>query len=78
MVDVLGYLSSAIIALSLMMKDIIWLRWLNFLGCALFALYGAMVGAWPVTIANVFVAFVNLYHLWRLQWPVKVINEFSE
>lgn len=72
MVDILGYFSSAIIALSLMMKDIVWLRWLNFFGCALFALYGGLVGAWPVTIANIFVAVVNLYHLWKLQQHSKI------
>lgn len=63
MLDIFGYCASAMIAISLMVKDIYLLRWLNLLGCAMFALYGGLAGAWPVTIANAFVSVVNIYHI---------------
>lgn len=33
-IEVLGYAASVMVAISLMMKDIVLLRWLNFIGCS--------------------------------------------
>ena len=54
------------VAISLMMKDIILLRWLNFVGCGLFAAYGYTIDAWPVAGMNAFVACINIYHLTKI------------
>jgi hypothetical protein len=65
-IEVLGYVASVIVAISLMMKDIILLRWLNFVGCALFATYGYAIEAWPVAGMNAFIACINIYHLIKI------------
>ncbi|KFZ36785.1 uroporphyrinogen decarboxylase [Shewanella mangrovi] len=65
-VELVGYSASLMVAISLMMKDIIWLRWLNFVGCVLFVIYGAAITAWPVAAMNAFVGVVNVIHLVRL------------
>ncbi|MGF1688778.1 YgjV family protein [Photobacterium japonica] len=67
-VEMLGYLSSIIVALSLTMKDIIKLRVLNFIGCSLFAIYGLMIDAWPVAATNGFIAGVNIYFIARIYY----------
>ncbi|HAS61257.1 MAG TPA: hypothetical protein DCS35_01010 [Vibrio sp.] len=69
-VEIIGYAASIMVALSLTMKDIIKLRVLNFIGCALFAIYGVMIGAWPVTVTNGFIACVNVYYLMKI-WSSK-------
>ncbi|WP_394130193.1 uroporphyrinogen decarboxylase [Shewanella maritima] len=66
MVEVLGYMASVMVAISLMMKDIIWLRWINFVGCSLFVIYGVQIEAWPVAGMNAFVACINIYHLTKI------------
>ena len=43
MVEILGYAASIMVAISLTMKDIVRLRVLNFIGCALFTAYGIMI-----------------------------------
>ena len=65
-VEIIGYAASIMVALSLTMKDIIKLRVLNFIGCALFTIYGVMIGAWPVTVTNGFIACVNVYFLLKI------------
>ncbi|MCG9730321.1 uroporphyrinogen decarboxylase [Shewanella sp. Isolate13] len=65
-IEIIGYSASVMVAISLMMKDIIWLRCLNFTGCALFVIYGASIEAWPVAGMNAFVACINVYHLLKL------------
>ncbi|AZQ12179.1 MULTISPECIES: YgjV family protein [Shewanella] len=66
MTEIVGYMASVMVAISLMMKDIIWLRWLNFIGCSLFVAYGVAITAWPVAGMNAFVACINVYHLIKI------------
>lgn len=66
MIEILGYVASVMVAISLMMKDIIWLRCLNFVGCALFVAYGYSIDAWPVAGMNAFVAGINIFHLIKI------------
>ncbi|MGB0892967.1 MAG: uroporphyrinogen decarboxylase [Parashewanella sp.] len=66
MIEIIGYMASVMVAISLMMKDIVWLRCLNFVGCSLFVVYGVSIDAWPVAGMNAFVACINIYHLAKL------------
>ncbi|MBV7316836.1 YgjV family protein [Shewanella sp. NIFS-20-20] len=65
-VEILGYFASVMVAISLMMKNIVWLRWLNFVGCVAFSIYGILIAAWPVAGMNAFVAGINIYHLIKI------------
>ncbi len=71
MVEIMGYAASIMVAISLTMKDIKKLRVINFIGCALFAIYGSMIGAWPVVATNGFIACVNIYFLTKMQQQKK-------
>ncbi|MDD4960712.1 MAG: hypothetical protein PHX07_00570 [Candidatus Marinimicrobia bacterium] len=64
--EIIGYAASVVTAFSLMMKNIRKLRWWNFAGAAVFSLYGALIGAWPVFAMNAFVAIVDVYYLVRM------------
>lgn len=66
MVEIMGYAASIMVAISLTMKDIVKLRILNFVGCALFVIYGVMIGAMPVVATNAFIACVNVYFLAKM------------
>jgi uncharacterized protein with PQ loop repeat len=44
---------------------------LNFIGCALFVVYGLMINAWPVVATNAFIACVNVYFLFKIQQEKK-------
>ncbi|GIU17410.1 YgjV family protein [Shewanella colwelliana] len=65
-IELIGYSASIMVAISLMMKDIVWLRCLNFTGCTLFVIYGVYISAWPVAGMNAFVACINIYHLVKI------------
>ncbi|RLV60571.1 uroporphyrinogen decarboxylase [Parashewanella curva] len=70
-VEILGYMASVMVAISLMMKDIVKLRCLNFVGCALFSSYGALIEAWPVAGMNAFIACINVYYLTKMYMESK-------
>jgi hypothetical protein len=62
-IEILGYAASAIIAIGMLMTSIRLLRWINFIGAAMFSIYGFMINSLPVGIVNGFIAVVDLYFL---------------
>lgn len=64
--ELIGYLASAVIAISLMMRSIVRLRVINMIGGAGFSLYGLLIGAYPVAILNGLIVGVNAYHVARM------------
>ncbi|MBZ0178482.1 MAG: hypothetical protein K8F36_04245 [Melioribacteraceae bacterium] len=66
LVHLIGYAGSVVIAISLSMKNIIKLRWINLFGASTFATYGFLVGAYPVLALNSLITIIDIYHLIRI------------
>jgi len=66
-IEILGFVASAMVAVSLTMSSLARLRALNLLGSAMFAAYGWLVGALPVLLVNAFIAVVNVVYLARMK-----------
>ncbi|MBC8184334.1 YgjV family protein [candidate division KSB1 bacterium] len=64
--EIIGYVASAIIATSVMMNSLLKLRWLNLVGASMFVVYGFVIGALPVAFLNSFTAITNVFYLVRL------------
>lgn len=64
--EIIGYVGSVLVAVSLMMKNILYLRRVNLLGAATFAIYGLLVGAYPVFVLNSFISIVDIYYLYEM------------
>lgn len=62
-VELLGYIASGFVGLSLLMADIKKLRYINLFGCLLFVIYGLSISAYPVAVMNLFCAGINIYHI---------------
>ncbi|MBI9072343.1 MAG: hypothetical protein JEY94_12140 [Melioribacteraceae bacterium] len=86
LLEVFGYCGSVLVAVSLMMKNILRLRWINLVGASVFSIYGLLVEAYPVFILNGFIAVVDIYYLLQMYkqkdyfslLPVKSDNKFLE
>ena len=65
-IEWIGYLASILITISMFMKDVFKLRFINLVGCILFVIYGLIVRAYPVAVAYGIIVFVNLYYLYKL------------
>lgn len=63
LLEIIGYVASALVAVSLMMSSILRLRLINLLGSATFTVYGALIEAYPVAVVNLIIVFINLYYL---------------
>lgn len=63
LMNYLGYLASFIVLISLLMKSIIKLRFINTVGALLFTVYAVFLGAWPVVVLNFSLVLINIYYL---------------
>ncbi len=61
--EIVGYLASALVAVSLTMRSIIRLRLINLIGAVIFTIYGVLIGAFPVAFVNAFIVLIDLYYL---------------
>lgn len=64
--EILGYAAMVFVTVSLMMRSIVRLRWINLAGAVLFVIYGFAIKAYPVAVLNLAVVGINLYHLWHM------------
>ena len=77
MILLIGYLASALLAMSLIVSNAIKFRWLNLFGCLAFICYGLMIDAFPVIIANTILFCINVYQTIKL-YTVKEVFEMVE
>lgn len=61
--ELIGYIASVVVAISLSMSSILKLRWLNLFGSSFFGLYGFLIGAMPVAFLNTYIAIINIVYL---------------
>ena len=66
LLELLGYLASGLIAMSLMMTSLLRLRLINLAGAAMFAIYGLLIQATPVAVLNGLIVLVNLVQVVRM------------
>jgi len=65
-IQIIGYIASAIIALSMTMNSIVKFRWINLIGATTMSTYGFVFGAFPVGILNAFILSVDIYYLVKI------------
>lgn len=65
-VELIGYLASALIVVSLMMSSVLKLRIVNLVGAVIFATYGVLIASLPVLLTNGAITVINIHHLTKL------------
>ena len=76
-VELIGYLGSILVAISLMMKSLLRLRIINLFGALFFTLYGMLLRAYPVAFLNGLIVCIDLYYLVQM-WRQKDFFTFLE
>lgn len=69
-VELIGYLGSILVAISLMMKSLLRLRIINLFGALFFTIYGVLLGAYPVAFLNGIIVCIDMYYLFQM-WQQK-------
>jgi hypothetical protein len=61
--ETIGYAASLTILVSLLMTNVFRLRVINLIGSLFFALYGWLIGSWPVCVINLVIAGIDGWYL---------------
>lgn len=73
--ELIGYLGSALVIVSIMQTSIFKLRGIGLIGSAVFLTYGLLIGAFPIVLVNLTVGSIHFYYLSRLiRKPSEVFN----
>jgi len=62
-VELVGYLASALIVVSLLMASLWRLRIINLVGAVVFTAYGALIASVPVMVTNGAIILIDVYYL---------------
>jgi hypothetical protein len=76
-IEIIGYLGSILVAVSLMMKSLLRLRIINLFGALFFTTYGFLQGAYPVVFMNILIVCIDVYYLVQM-WRQKDFFTFLE
>lgn len=62
-IDMIGYLGSALVVVSMLMTSVIKLRVINTIGSCIFAAYACIIHSYPTAIMNFCLVAINVYNL---------------
>ena len=65
-IELIGYLGSALVVISMLMTSVVKLRVVNTIGSAIFMGYALVIGSYPTALMNLFLIGINVYQLIRL------------
>ena len=66
-IEMIGYLGSALVVVSMLMSSVVRLRVINTIGSVIFAVYALIIRSYPTALMNAFLVGINVYHLLRLR-----------
>jgi hypothetical protein len=64
-VDLIGYVGSALVVLSFTMRRIVPLRIISMAAAVIVCAYGVLINAWPVIITNAIIVVIHTFYLYR-------------
>ena len=64
--ELIGYAASTLIVVSLLMSSILRLRLIGLVGAITFTVYGLLIAAYPIAVANGAIIFIHVFHLTRM------------
>lgn len=64
--EIVGYVASILIAISLTMSSLLKLRITNLIGAIFFTAYGLLIGAYPIAAVNGFIVVIDSYYLYQM------------
>ena len=66
MIELIGYLGSALVVASMLMSSVVKLRVINTIGSGVFTAYALMIHSYPTALMNAALIAINVYNLIKL------------
>lgn len=72
--ELVGYLASLLVLISLLMTSVVKLRIINSIGAAIFTVYAIFIKSYPTAAMNFALIVINLYFLWKVLHTKKLLS----
>lgn len=66
LIEIVGYLGSVLVVVSMLMSSVVKLRIINMIGSIVSGVYALIVGAFPLVLMNGCLIIINIYNLHKL------------
>ncbi len=66
LIEMVGYLGSMLVVVSMLMSSVIKLRVINTIGSGIFCVYALIIHSYPTALMNLFLVAINVYNLVKL------------
>jgi N-acetylglutamate synthase-like GNAT family acetyltransferase len=66
----LGYAASGVVAISLLITNLWYFRWINLAGALAFSIYGLLIGSVPVAMLNGIIVAIDVYFILQMMKKV--------
>ncbi len=76
--EIVGYIGSALVVVSMLMSSIVKLRVINTVGSIISGVYAVLCGALPLALMNACLITINLINLWKLSKKKQEIYEVTK
>ena len=63
MIDIIGYIASIVVAISITIKGGLYFRILNMAGSICFLVYGFLINSLPVMLINIYGTGINIFYI---------------
>ena len=73
-IEILGYIASIIVFISLMMKSLVKLRLINAAGSLLFVIFALSTSSFPTAVLNIGIVVIDIYYFLKM---VRVQDNFE-
>lgn len=67
LIELFGYLGSAIVLVSFLMTSVFKLRIVNTVGSVIFMTYALIIRSYPTALMNLCLVLINLHFLWKMR-----------
>lgn len=65
-IEMVGYLGSVLVVISMLMTSVIRLRVVNSIGAGIFTIYALIIHSYPTALMNFCLVVINMYHLMHI------------
>ena len=76
-IELIGYIGSALVVVSMLMTSVKKLRIVNCVGCVIFAAYALIIRSYPTAVMNIALVGINVYNLYKLAKIAKSYSVFE-
>ena len=74
LIEIFGYIGSALVVISMLMSSVVKLRVINMVGSVISGIYALISGALPLVVMNLCLLVINFYNLYKL---LKTTKEYD-